>query len=113
MLASDGPHHERLHQASLADRHRELFDLSFGEIPPGIEAAGFERIQRHEALAFHLAEFGALALADERGKASPEPHLVHADSHDGLLVSAAALETQLPPLALDDLGSEPDIGLAA
>jgi hypothetical protein len=42
---------------------------------------------------------------------------VHANSHDGLLVSAAALRRNLrrthPPLALDHLGSEPDICLAA
>src|SRR5262249_53665311 len=103
-------------EPSLADRHRKLFDLSFREIPPGIEAAGFERIQRHEALAFHVAKLRTLALADERGKASPEPHLVHAGSHDGLLVSPPLFRRNLrrrpPPLALDHLGGEPDIGLA-
>ena len=74
---------------ALADRDRKLLDLSFGEIPPRIEAPGLQRIERDDALAFDL-ELGPLALADQRGKAPPEPHLVHACSHDGLLVSAAA-----------------------
>ena len=38
------------------------------------------------ALAFDLDELGAIALADQRGKAPSEPHPVHSCSHHGLLV---------------------------
>ena len=73
--AAHGAHQDRLDDAALADRGRELVELGLGEMAARIARIGLEEFDRHALLAARALERGGLVadVADQRRQPAAEP----------------------------------------